>query len=131
MSAAATGHAKPWHDHTLAALAALDEATADEQRNANQPDSLLSDIARVHSRLRARVHGIRAQYVQMRETLSTLRDELTQADTDELDIADLRRRADRLASTLRYQRARESDLIYEAYYDTYNTDIEADITSNT
>ena len=131
MSAAAAGRAKPWHEHALAALAAFDEATADEQRNANQPDSLLSDIARMHSRLRPRVNGIRAQYVQIRETLSTLRLELTQADPDELDVTDLRRRADRLASALRYQRARESDLIYEAYYDTYDTDIEADIAGTT
>jgi len=128
MGAAAAGPAKQWHDHAHRALASLDAAMADEQRKANQSDSLLSDIARTHSRLRTRVRGCRAQYVQICETLGTLRHELTQADADDLDIADLRRRVDRLASALRYQRARESDLIYEAYYETYETELEADVT---
>ena len=30
---------------------------------------------------------------------------------------------ERLASALRYQRSRESDLIYEAYYDAFDTEL--------
>ena len=56
---------------------------------------------------------------------------MTQSDTDALDITDLRRRTERLASTLRYQRSRESDLIYEAYYNTFNTELESDRTPST
>jgi hypothetical protein len=122
----AAGRATRWLEDALVAVVALDEATADEQRNANRPDSLLSDILRTQPRLRPRVHGIRAQYSQMRETLRSLLDEITQSDPDALDIADLRRRTERLASALRYQRARESDLIYEAYYETFNTELESD-----
>jgi hypothetical protein len=118
-----------WHDDALAALIALDEATIDEQRNANQPDSLLSEILRNQPRLRPRVHGIRAQYSQIRETVRSLLDEMTRSAPDALDIADLRRRTERLASALRYQRARDSDLIYEAYYDTFNTELDADTPS--
>ena len=130
----ATGAAAPaplWHDHTRAALIVLDQATADEQRNANEPDSLLSEILRNKPRLRPRVHGIRAQYSQIRTTVRSLLDELTSYDPDALDITDLRRRTARLASALRYQRSRESDLIYEAYYDTFDTELEADPTATT
>ena len=111
---AATGAAAPsplWHDHARAALMALDEATAEEQRNANEPDSLLSEILRNQPRLRPRVHGIRAQYRQIRGTVRSLLDEMGRFDPDALDITDLRRRTERLASALRYQRSRESDLI--------------------
>jgi hypothetical protein len=121
------GRAIRWHDDALVALVALDEATADEQRNATEPDSLLADILRTQPRLRPRVHGIRAQYSQMRETLRDLRDEMTQSDPNALDIPDLRRRVERLAAALRYQRSRESDLIYEAYYDTFSHDLESDL----
>ena len=127
----AAGRPTRWHEHALAALVALDEATTDEQDRANQPDSLLSDILRTQPRLRARVHGIRVQYTQIRETISKLRSDMTQSDTDALDITDLRRRTERLGSTLRYQRSRESDLIYEAYYNTFNTELESDRTPPT
>ena len=130
----ATGAAAPsalWHDHARAALILLDEATADEQRNANEPDSLLSEISRNQPRLRPRVHGIRAQYGQVRDTVRSLLDEVTTSDLDAIDITDLRRRIERLASALRYQRSRESDLIYEAYYDTFDTELESDPTATT
>ena len=68
----ATGAPRPrrsWHDHARAALIVLDQATADEQRNANEPDSLLSEILRNKPRLRPRVHGIHAQYSQIRTTV--------------------------------------------------------------
>ena len=127
----AAARAPRWYDDALAALIALDEATADEQQNANEPSSLLSDIQRNHPRLRPRVHGIRTQYGQIRDTVRSLLDEMARADPDALDITDLRRRTDRLASTLRYQRSRESDLLYEAYYDTFNTELDADQTAST
>jgi hypothetical protein len=113
-----------WRDEALAALVALDEAAIDEQRNANEPDSLLSEILRNQPRLRPRVHGIRAQYSQIRDTVRSLRDELTRSAPDALDVADLRRRTERLAAALRYQRSRESDLIYEAYYDAFDAELE-------
>jgi hypothetical protein len=125
------GRAIRWYEDALAALVALDEATADEQQNAKQPDSLLSDILRTQPRLRHRVHGIRAQYRQMRETLQGLLDVMTRADPDALDVPDLRRRIERLAAALRYQRSRESDLIYEAYYETFNNELEAGLKDQT
>jgi hypothetical protein len=120
-----------WYLDALTALSALDETTADEQRNANAPDSLLSEIQRNQPRLRPRVHGIRTQYGQIRDSVRSLLDEMTTSDPDALDIIDLRRRTERLASALRYQRSRESDLIYEAYYDAFDTELETDPTPPT
>ncbi len=127
LGAAAPGREGNWLDDVLAALTKLDEATIEEQHNADQVDSLLSDIARTQPRLRNRVRGLRAQYRQVRDTIQTLRDELTARPEDRHpDYADVRQRLTWLISALRHQRSRESDLIYEAYYDAFNTDIETE-----
>lgn len=110
------GRREPWRRDVLAALDELDAATRDEEANAARPDSLLSDIARNQPRLRHRVHGLRAQYRHVRDTIAHLRAELADPDSD-TDIADLRHRLAWLLSALRHQRARESDLIYEALAD--------------
>jgi septal ring factor EnvC (AmiA/AmiB activator) len=125
LGAAAPGREPAWRRDVLAALVVLDESTTQEQRNAEEPDSLLSDIARTQSRLRSRVRGVRAQYKQLRETITSLRRELA-AEERNIDFADLRQRLAWLLTALRHQRARESDLLYEAYYDAFNTDVESD-----
>jgi chromosome segregation ATPase len=125
LAAAAPGREGTWHDHVRAALDVLREATAEEEHNATEPDSLLSDVARTQSRLRTRVRGLRAQYRQVRTTIDTLRHELGATDIDP-DVADLRQRLAWLLVSLRHQRARESDLIYEAYYDAFNRELEQD-----
>jgi hypothetical protein len=40
-----------------------------------------------------------------------------------VDFADLRERLAWLLTALRHQRARESDLIYEAYYEAFRADL--------
>ena len=126
LAAAAPHREGPWRSEVQAALDALAAATADEERNATQPDSLLSDIARTQPRLRNRVRGLRAQYRNARETIDALRQELATTGP-ELDVADLRQRLAWMLTALRHQRARESDLIYEAYYEAFNRDIEQDL----
>ena len=116
--------AGPWNQETLAALVALDEATSDEQTNANEPDSLLSDIARTQPRLRNRVRGIRAQHAQIRQIIVDLRKDMTETEFSDRDNIDLRREIARLPSILRYHPARESDLIYEAYFDSFHAEID-------
>src|SRR3954452_17091399 len=69
LSGAATGREPSWSTDVAAALAALDQATGDEERNAAEPFSLLSDIARTQPRLRSRVRGVRAAYRQVRDTI--------------------------------------------------------------
>jgi uncharacterized protein YlxW (UPF0749 family) len=112
-----------WWTSVLEALTTLAQATAEEDTNAEQPDSLLSDIRRTQPRLRPRVNGVRAQYRQLRQRITALRAELDEAPEDSVDYADLRQRLGWLLTALRHQRARESDLIYEAYYDAFNADL--------
>jgi hypothetical protein len=73
--------------------------------------------------LRNRVRGLRAQYDQLRDSIDSLRHELGDAADAVPDVADLRQRLAWLLNALRHQRGRESDLIYEAYYEAFNADI--------
>ena len=126
LGAAAPGRESSWRAAVLAALVVLDEATDDEDANASNPDSLLSDIKRTQPRLRTRVRGLRTQYAHLRQTISSIRAELAKPDDDGTDFADVRQRLAWLLTALRHQRARESDLIYEAYYDAFDTELSLD-----
>ena len=126
LAAAAPGRESSWRAAVLAALVVLDEATDDEGANASNPDSLLSDIKRTQPRLRTRVRGLRTQYAHLRQTISSIRAELAKPDDDGTDFADVRQRLAWLLTALRHQRARESDLIYEAYYDAFDTELGLD-----
>ena len=125
LSAAAPGREGTWRDDVRVALDSLRIATTEEERNAGEADSLLSDIARTQPRLRNRVRGLRIHYQQVRDTIESLVHELESAETG-TDVADLRQRLAWLLGSLRYQRARESDLIYEAYYEAFRRDVEQD-----
>jgi hypothetical protein len=116
-----------WRDEVIAALAVLGEATTQEAENADRPESLLSDIAHNQPRLRNRVRGIRTQYRQLRERIGELDREFHQPKEAAPDFADLRQRLAWVLTALRHVRARESDLIYEAYYDAFRTDLEEDL----
>jgi|SRR5438309_5682258 len=122
LAAAAPGREQEWRSEVLAALVALEEATAEEADNAQAPDSLLSDLARTQPWLRNRVRGVRLQYQQIRHSLGSLRKEMEEA-TGPADYADMRQRLGGVLTGLRHQRARESDLIYEAYYDAFRADL--------
>jgi anti-anti-sigma factor len=126
LGAAAPGRESSWRAAVLAALVVLDEATDDEDANANNPDSLLSDIKRTQPRLRTRVRGLRTQYAHLRQTITSMRTELAKPDDDGTDFTDIRQRLAWLLTALRHQRARESDLIYEAYYDAFDTELSLD-----
>jgi hypothetical protein len=116
-----------WRDEVMAALTVLGEATAQEAENANRPDSLLSDIAHNQPRLRNRVRGIRTQHLQLRERIGELDSELHQSRDAAPDFADLRQRLAWVLTALRHVRARESDLLYDAYYDAFRADLEEDL----
>ena len=106
------------------AWAALDDATNDESTNANNPDSLLSDIKRTQPRLRTRVRGLRAQYQQLRQAITSIHaDDSTDPSSEGTDYADLRQRLSWMLTALRHQRSRESDLLYEAYYDAFESEL--------
>lgn len=126
LATAAPGRLQDWQGSVIAALAVLDSATAVEAVNAERPDSLLSDIAHTQPHLRNRVRGLRLQYRQLREALHSLMDELAAHPEAALDFADARQRLAWVLTSLRYQRARESDLIYEAYFDAFRADLRAE-----
>jgi hypothetical protein len=128
LGAAAPGRQLDWQEAVLGALAVLDEATTEEAANAERPDSLLYDIARTQPRLRNRVRGVRLQYHQLRDALRGLREELGTRAAPGSDASDVRQRLGWLLTSLRYQRARESDLIYEAYFEAFRADLAAEAT---
>lgn len=126
LGSAAPGRESAWRAAVLAALVVLEEATDDEYANSTNPDSLLSDIKRTQPRLRTRVRGLRTQYAHLRQTITSMRDELATPDDDTTDFADVRQRLAWLLTALRHQRARESDLIHEAYHDAFDTALSLD-----
>jgi hypothetical protein len=126
LGAAAPGRQHDWQEAVLAAVSVLDEATTEEAANAERADSLLSDIARTQPRLRNRVRGVRLQYRQLRDALAGLRQELGDGSQRAIEASDIRQRLGWLLTALRYQRARESDLIYEAYFEAFRADLVAE-----
>ncbi len=123
LAAAAPTRQARWHETVLAALGVLSEVMREEAENARQPDSLLADIAFHQPRLRNRVRRLRTQYRQLQETISSLAHEFEASDDAVVDVGDIRQRLAWLLTGLRHQRARESDLIYEAYYAAFRTDL--------
>ena len=123
LGAAAPGRETPWHDEVVGALRVLRDATAEEDDNANRVDSLLSDVKRTQPLLASRVRALRAQYRQLRDAVDALLREIDGAGDRPADVADIRQRTAWVLAGLRHQRARESDLLYEAYYDAFNADL--------
>jgi hypothetical protein len=125
---AGPGREQRWRNAVLETLRVLAAATAQEDHNAAQPDSLLADIARTQPRLRTRVRGLRSQYRRLQEAIEQFYTELDQHEPDTvIDVGDVRQRLAWLLAALRHQRARESDLIYDAYYEAFDRDIEDDL----
>ena len=107
----------------LQALSVLEVAAAEEADNARRPDSLLSDLAHNQPRLRNRARALRLQYEKVSDTIASLRQELEGREDVGIDVAGVRQRIGWVLTSLRHQRARESDLIYEAYYDAFDVEL--------
>ena len=123
LAQAAPGREEPWRDEVLESLSVLEEAADEEADNARRPDSLLSDLAHNQPRLRNRARALRLQYEKVRDTIASLRHELESREDPGVDFADMRQRIGWVLTSLRHQRARESDLIYEAYYDAFDVEL--------
>ena len=65
-----------------------------------------------------------ARHAQLRDAIQSLYRELERSDDTEPEVADTRQRLALLLSALRHLRERESDLIYEAYYDAFNRELD-------
>ena len=81
-----------WREDVLEAVGVLDEAIQEEIRNAERPDSLLSDIAQTQPWLRNKVRALRLQNRRLHDDVDALRHELAGHDGAEVDFADLRQR---------------------------------------
>jgi hypothetical protein len=112
---AAPGREHDWLQDVLRALGSLEAVLATQHENSTGSDSMLSEIQRDEPRLHNRVVQLRRDYNDLRRAVSDLRMQLAIAPPDGLDVVDVRQRLDRLATELRLLRAREADLVYEAY----------------
>ena len=114
LGAAVPHREQAWLTEVRRALAVLAEAASEEADNTARPDSLLSDISRTQPWLRNRVRGLRIHYGQLRDGITALGSELGGQAGETVDFTDIRQRLAWVLGGLRHQRARESDLIYEA-----------------
>jgi len=121
LESAAFGREHEWREEVLVSLTILHAVSVQAEDEAVRPDSLLSDIAWNQPRLRNRVRGIRTQYRQLRDTIEAILSE--HSDGAPVDSADLRNRLAWILSAIRHVRSRESDLIYEAYFDAFRADL--------
>ena len=112
---AAPGREGEWVAYVRGALGVLEEALSTQALHSAGSDSPLTDIEVQEPRLRNRVVQLRRRYEDLQQRLAELRSQLDVSGPEGIDIADVRRRLERLAGELRYQRAREADLVYEAY----------------
>lgn len=123
LGGAAPGREEEWRAQVVSALRDLADAVSAEAANAEQPDSLVSDISRTQPWLRNRVRALRIQFQHLSDNLGALLAELSADSQSAVDFADIRQRLGWVLYALRHQRARESDLIYEAYYEAFGTDL--------
>ena len=113
---AAPGRETDWLARVRAALEALEDALGEQEQNSAVSDSTLSDIEQEEPRLRNRVIQLRRRHRDLHLRVGELRSQLDDPTASEgIDFADIRRRLERLAAELRYQQAREADIVYEAY----------------
>jgi hypothetical protein len=123
--AAASGREAVWRRNVADALEILHEAVSAESCARGQADSLLSDIARTQPRLRNRVRRLRLEYVRLSERIDLAARTLGQG--DDVGVAETRTHVGNLINALQIVRGRESDLIYEAYFDAFDRDIEEEL----
>jgi hypothetical protein len=113
---AAPGRETDWLARVRAGLEVLEGALGEQEQNSALSDSTLSDIEQEEPRLRNRVIQLRRRHRDLHLRVGELRSQLEESTASEgIDFVDIRRRLERLAAELRYQQAREADLVYEAY----------------
>jgi hypothetical protein len=107
--------AEGWLERVSTDLGALETALRDEQGESNRPDALLSMIAgESPRRFGSRVRHLREQHDDIIRQVNSLRGQLEREDEYGIDPGDLRHRVSWVIQALHHQRARETDLVYEA-----------------
>ncbi|MEA3216831.1 MAG: hypothetical protein QOJ19_2987 [Acidimicrobiia bacterium] len=105
---------RTWLHRVLAALDVLGAMLDAQAAGDDETNSLLNEIRRDDPRFGPRVHRLRAEQADLRMAVTSLRDQLAPDAAAPVDTADIRDRLASIARRLRAQRARESDLVYEA-----------------
>jgi hypothetical protein len=104
-----------WVEELKSSLGSLQDAMSEEQRELDQPGSLLTMIAAERPRrFGPRVRGIREQYDDITRQLDAFRRELDRWDGAGGDVGDVRHRADWIIRALHNCRNRQADLVFEA-----------------
>jgi hypothetical protein len=101
---AAPGREQEWLASIHGALEILRGALSEQADNSLGADSLLSTIGTEQPHMCPKIDQLRRRYQAVSQQIDELNAELRA-------VAEL----DAIATELRYQRARESDLVYEAY----------------
>jgi len=115
-ASAGPGREEEWRASVQGALETLRAALSQQAENSLGPDSLLSTIRTEQPHLCPKIDQLRRRHQAVSEQIDELNTELRSvAERAVIDIADIRQTLDLIATELRYQRARESDLVYEAY----------------
>lgn len=115
LAAAAPGREAAWSERVLEALETLEAALQAQADAADRREGLYADIRQMAPRLEYRVAQLCEQFDSIRQSAASLRRQLRRTPQDPADFADTRHRLASLLTELRHYRARESDLIYEAY----------------
>ena len=105
---------RTWLHRVLSTLDVLSDMLDAQTVSDLDTSSLLTEIRRDDPRLGPRVDRLRAEQADLRIAITSLRDQLAPDAAIPVDTADIRDRLASLARRLRAQRARESDLVYEA-----------------
>jgi hypothetical protein len=113
---AGPGREQEWLASIHVALETLRAALNEQADNSLGADSLLSTIGTEQPHLCPKIEQLRRRYRAVSKQIDELNAELRAvAEPEAIDVADIRQTLDLIATELRYQRARESDLVYEAY----------------
>jgi hypothetical protein len=103
-----------WLEEVAADIRNLEMAMVAEKAELDRPDSLLAMVAAENPRrFRSLVRNIHDQYTEIIGQVTSLGEQLGWAD-EGFDPMDLRQRAGWIVRALRYCRARQADLVYEA-----------------
>lgn len=114
--AAAPGRESSWLADIYTALLEVDRALCQQNENADNPNSVLSEIERTEPRLTGQIAALRERYRTLRQETSELMAVLDPARGDARPgYAEVRERLNHLLNGVRNYWAAENDLFFEAY----------------
>lgn len=115
LDAPAPGRETEWVETVIHALDALYGALVEQSQHNRHPESLLSQIAKEQPRFGYWITQLENEHDELIAAEKSLRDQLTSATASELDRATTRQRLVDLDARFRLLRAREVDIVYEAF----------------